>query len=229
MSISPGNDQPASVGDTWLSGWDIGGTNDEVFVFNGPFQGLTADAGEQWVVFDSQNAPPPGVVFQTFSTAVGQSYVVTFAAAAVYDDGAPFKSLSATATASDGSLLATTNVVPAPTWSTNQLNFTATTINTTLAFTDVSTPALGPSVALDAVTVQSATNAVSAQTFNLTALGLEPGASAIVLQLSAPSGQSYILAVSTNLMNWTPVSTNTLSNTPVNITNPLIPGAVQEF
>lgn len=154
---------------------------------------------------------------------------MTFAAAAVYDDGAPFKSLSATATASDGSLLATTNVVPAPTWSTNQLNFTATTINTTLAFTDVSTPALGPSVALDAVTVQSATNAVSAQTFNLTALGLDPGASAIVLQLSAPSGQSYILAVSTNLMNWTPVSTNTLSNTPVNITNPLIPGAVQEF
>jgi hypothetical protein len=226
-SIAPGDDQGGNVGDEWLVGWTFGGTNDEIFVFNGSFLGLNPADGEQWVVFDSENSPPPGVLSQTFSTTVGTTYLVTFAAMAVYYDGAPFKSLTATAVASGGLLLAGTDVDPPADWSTNQLTFIAQTINTTLAFTDNSTPNYGPSVALDAVTVVAL--AEPGATPSLTALALQPVPGSLVVQLAGQTGQSYVMQTSTNLTTWFPVSTNVLTGSFVNITNTLVPGATGQF
>jgi hypothetical protein len=224
--IPPGSDEAAEVGDTWLADWSVGGTNDEVFVFNGSFLGISPASGAQWVVFDSENAPPAGTLFQTFSTTVGQAYVVTFAAIAIYDDGTPFKSLAAMATASDGSLLGGTNAVPSANWSNYQFTFTATTVDTTLTFNDASVPNLGPSVGLDAVTAAPQSSG-SGPVLVLTASAASNGA--IVLQISGQAGQSFVLETSTNLAVWTPVITNSLTVQPLNITPPLIPGAGRQF
>jgi hypothetical protein len=221
-TIPPDDDQAGNVGDTWLRGWSFGGTVNEVFVFNGPLLGLNAADGEQWVVFDSQNVPPPGVVFQTFSTTVGDAYVVTFAAVAVYYYDTAFKSLAATATASTGSLLGSTVVDPPTDWSTNQFTFTAQTVNTVLAFTDASDPNIGPSVALDDVTVVDLSS-------SLTAAASQPAPGSFVMRLAGQSGQSYVIQTSTNLAVWFPASTNILNAPSVNITNTLLPGANQQF
>jgi hypothetical protein len=228
VSIAPGDDEEGNPGDTWLTGWNFGGATNGVFVFNGSFLGLNPADGNQWVVFDSQNAPPPGVVSQTFGTAIGQTYLVTFSAIAIYYDGATFKSLAAAALASDGTLLASNDVVPLADWSTNQLTFTARTINTTLAFTDTSTPNLGPSVGLDAVSVVDL-SILPPLPNALTPLPSQPASGSFIVQLAGQSGQTYIMETSTNLTAWVPVSTNILASSPVNITNALIPGATGQF
>jgi hypothetical protein len=50
-----------------------------------------------------------------------------------------------------------------------------------------------------------------------------------VLQLSGLSGQTYWLQTSTNLINWTNVSTNVLVSSFVNITNTVIPNAGHQY
>jgi hypothetical protein len=225
--IPSGGDQALELGDVWLNGWTSGGTNDEVFVFNGAFNGLQAVNGQQWVVFDSENAPPAGQLSQTFATAIGQSYLVTYAAVAVYDDGAPAKSLEASATASDGSLLAENIIVPSAIWLTNQFTFTATSINSTVVFTDLSAPSIGPSVALDAVNVV-AQNSGTTNIYTLTVVD-GSNSNSIVLQAGGPAGQSVVLQTSTNLMTWIPVLTNLLTGQPLNLTNALTPGKPAQY
>ncbi|MGA2177126.1 MAG: immunoglobulin domain-containing protein [Verrucomicrobiota bacterium] len=156
--ITSGNDRYAGPGDTWLTGWTIGGTVNEVFLFTGSFSGLNPADGQQWVVFDSQNAPPEGAVYQTFSTIIGETYLVTYSVApAIFYNGGNLKSLTLTMLASDGSLLASNETAYIPpyeeVWSTVRVTFSARTTNTTLVFTDTSTPAYDTSVALDAVSV----------------------------------------------------------------------------
>jgi hypothetical protein len=234
QSVGLGNFQTGDAGDIWLTGWDFGGTNDEVFVFNGPFLGLYPADGSQWVIFDSELSPPRGVLSQTFSTTAGQAYLVTFSAMAVYDpdDGPSFKSLVASALDSGGPLLASTNIVP-PTndWATNQLIFTALTTNTVLTFTDGSDPNFGPSVALDAVTVVETDlpPPPPPANFVLTPLSSKPASGSFIVQLAGPSGKTCIMETSTNLMTWFPVSTNVLAGSTVNITNSVIPGATRQF
>jgi len=229
-AIASGNDQVGNVGDTWLTGWDFGGAVNEVFVCNGSSFGVNPADGNQWVVFDSEDSPPSGVLSQTFSTTIGDTYQVTFAAAAVdYDyDGTPSKSLAVSALASDGSLLAGNNVFPTADWSTNQLTFTAQTTNTTLAFTDTSVPNFGPSVALDAVTVVDVSSLPSS-TPALVPLASQPAAGSFIIQLAGQSGRSYIMETSTNLTAWFPVSTNALVGSIVNITNAVIAGATRQY
>jgi hypothetical protein len=221
--IASGNDQAGNVGDTWLNGWGFGGGKNEIFVFNGSFLGLNPAEGNQWVVFDSENAPPPGVLFQTFSTTVGETYVVMFSAMAIdYYYGNLSKGLAMTVAASNGSLLASNEVAPSVNWSANQFIFTAQTVNTTLAFTDTSTPNIGPSVALDAVSVVGLSS-------SLTALSPQPVSGSFVVLLAGQSGQSYVIQTSTNIAQWFPASTNILTGPFVNITNALIPGAARQF
>jgi hypothetical protein len=156
--VTNGNDQYLPPGSTWLTGWMVGGTVGQVFVFNAPFAGLSAVDGQQWVVFDSQISPPGGELSQTFSTILGETYLLTYSEApALYYSYPPSKSLSATVCAADGTFLAGNESLFTPpyatTWSTVRLTFTAKTTGTTLLFTDTSVPAYDTSVALDAVSV----------------------------------------------------------------------------
>ena len=124
---------------TWLTGWTVGGPgNGDVSVVNGSGGGLGPYNGQQWIDFNAGNTAPGGILSQTFTTTVGQYYLVTFA---VGENGSGNVSLTATAVASSDTLLASNSCVPASgVWNLFQLGFTATTTNTTLVFLDSSPP-----------------------------------------------------------------------------------------
>jgi hypothetical protein len=78
------------------------------------------------------------------------------------------------------------------------------------------------------VNVSAATNWVQ----NFTVVGggppiisapqLSGGKSNITFQLSGPAGSDYVLQVSTNLLNWSPVNTSTIPvSGSINLTNPI--------
>jgi hypothetical protein len=142
-------------GSTLLTGWTIGGTGGPVLLADSWPGGYSAYQGSQWLVFNAGNTAPGSTISQTFQTIVGQNYEVSFAVGA---DGFGDVSLEALASASDGTVLATTNCVPPPGWEMFELNYVATTTNSTLTFVDTSPSTGGADSTLDDITV-TATNA----------------------------------------------------------------------
>ena len=63
----------------------------------------------------------------------------------------------------------------------------------------------------------------------LLALPTAPASNQFVFQLLGQPGTPYILESSPDLLNWTPVSTNTLAASTLNVTNLISPGSPQEF
>jgi len=63
----------------------------------------------------------------------------------------------------------------------------------------------------------------------LSVVSAKPKSGSIVLQLSGLSGQSYQVQTSTNLINWTSVSTNTLTYSSIIITNAANAGSCRQF
>ena len=61
----------------------------------------------------------------------------------------------------------------------------------------------------------------------LSALSSQPGQ--VVLQLQGQPNAPYVIQTSPDLLNWTPVSTNTLVGSSLNITNLISPGSPQQF
>ena len=106
------------------------------------------------ILFNGGNTTPGGSLAQTFTTTVGQYYAVSFAEA---QNNPGTMSVTATAVALDNSLLASNYCVPASpgAWSLFQLNFTATTTNTTLVFTDTSLDSVAVDNMLDDITAVS--------------------------------------------------------------------------
>ncbi|MGA2554708.1 MAG: immunoglobulin domain-containing protein [Verrucomicrobiota bacterium] len=123
-------------------------------VVNGPGDSGTLNPydGQQWIVFNAGNTAPGGILSQSFATTVGESYSVSFA---VGRAGSGPISLTATAIASDSTVLASNYCVP-PTsgvWTIFQMAFTAATTNTTLVFKDTSTVTVAVDMGFDDVTV----------------------------------------------------------------------------
>jgi hypothetical protein len=153
--IASGNGVVINPGDTWLTGWTVGGPGGgDVVVENGPGDSGTLNPydGQQWITFNANNSAPGGSLSQTITTSVGQSYTVALAGGRA---GAGSISLTATAVASDSTLLASNYCVP-PTsgvWTVFQMVFTATTPSTTLVFKDTSTVTVAVDLGLDAVSV----------------------------------------------------------------------------
>ncbi|MGH7994073.1 MAG: hypothetical protein ACREDQ_11190, partial [Limisphaerales bacterium] len=58
---------------------------------------------------------------------------------------------------------------------------------------------------------------------------LSPQPDQVVLQLQGQSGAPYVIQSSPDLMTWTPVSTNTLVGSTLNITNLISPDSPQQF
>jgi len=143
-------------GDLWLTGWTIGGPGNGLFVITGSGAGLSPVDGQRWAGFDAQLAPPGGSLSQTFSTVVGNTYLLTYFVAPCWQSGL-LKGLQATVLAADGSLLASNEIawvgLYGNTWSPVRMTFSALTTNTALIFTDISAPYWGLSVGLDAVSV----------------------------------------------------------------------------
>jgi len=63
----------------------------------------------------------------------------------------------------------------------------------------------------------------------LSPVSAKPAAGKFVMQLAGQSGQTYRIETSTNLVNWTVVSTNSLTTTTTNITNSVISGSNRQF
>jgi cytochrome c peroxidase len=64
---------------------------------------------------------------------------------------------------------------------------------------------------------------------SLRVLASQPGGGSVVAQLAGPAGQVYLLQTSTNLADWSTVSTIVLAGPSVNITNKPAPGAPRQF
>jgi hypothetical protein len=141
-------------GSTWLTGWTVGGPGTpDIDVDRGSSDGFTAFDGQQWIAFNGGNTPPGGVLSQTFLTTVGATYGVSFQ---VGKAGSGSQSLTATALALNGAVLASNYCVPTMgVWAAFSLNFTATTTNTTLVFKDTSSTTVGADLMLDDVIVVS--------------------------------------------------------------------------
>ncbi|MGA2543406.1 MAG: immunoglobulin domain-containing protein [Verrucomicrobiota bacterium] len=151
-AIPPGSCALLYPGDTWLTGWSVGGTGGgNICVDNGNSDGLSPYDGQQWIVFNGGNTAPGGILSQTFTTTVGQLYAVGFA---VGEAGSGNVSLTATAVALDNSVVASNHCVPASgVWTLFHLNFTATSTNTTLVFADTSADTIAVDLAFDGVSV----------------------------------------------------------------------------
>ena len=109
------------------------------------------------ILFNAGNTTPGGSLAQTFTTTVGQFYTVSFAEGEeIGPAGSPYMSITATAISLNNAVLASNYCVPANlVWTLFQLNFTATTTNTTLVFKDTSTATVHVDTMLDDVTVIS--------------------------------------------------------------------------
>lgn len=150
--IPAGGNLPLNVGATWLEGWTVGGPGGDIWVLDGVVDGLGPYDGQQWIDFNGYGTPPGGTLAQTFTTTVGQTYVVTFE---VGERGTGLESITATAYGSNNALLASNYCVPASEeWTQFELNFAAVSTNTTLLFKDTSPADVpAPDVTLDAVAV----------------------------------------------------------------------------
>jgi hypothetical protein len=71
--------------------------------------------------------------------------------------------------------------------------------------------------------------ALSPAPANLLPMPVPPAASQFVFQLQGQTGVPYVIQSSTNLVTWTPVSTNTPPTGTMNITNSLIPSSPVQF
>jgi hypothetical protein len=71
--------------------------------------------------------------------------------------------------------------------------------------------------------------ALSPAPAKLLAVAPPPAANHFVFQLQGQAGVPYVVERSTNLVTWTPVSTNTLASSTMNITNALAPSAAHQF
>ena len=98
-----------NLGDTWLTGWTVGGSGEPMGVWHGSTGGLSPVDGRQWVYFGGINAASGGSLSQTFGTVVGQPYGVTYYVGES-GTGGPL-SLTGTAMDAVGSLLASNQCV----------------------------------------------------------------------------------------------------------------------
>jgi len=151
-AIPPNSGVALNLGDTWLTGWTVGGSGGgNLAVVTEPGDGMEAYDGQQLIEFNQGNTPPGGILSQTFDTTMGAPYCVSFAVAKA---GSGNMSMTATALGSNNVLLASNYCVPtAGVWTLFSLGFIATSTSTTLVFTDTSSQTIAVDIALDDVTV----------------------------------------------------------------------------
>ena len=134
-----------------MTGWTVGGTGGAVGLQNGVVDGVSPVDGAQHIAFNGGDTSPGSTIFQTFTTVVGQEYLVSFNVGRKGSGGGAL-SLLAEVESSMGAVLATktTTAPTSPGYGALQnLSFVATTTNSTLTFKDTSTATVGVDLLLD--------------------------------------------------------------------------------
>ena len=124
---------------------------------NGPALGVNPVDGSQHIGFNGGDAPPGGSISQGFSTAIGQTFTVSFSIGRIGPGGGTM-SLRAQATSAIGTVLGSlTAVAPSdPGYGPVQtFSFTATTTNSVLMFEDTSSATVAVDLLLDNVRVEA--------------------------------------------------------------------------
>jgi hypothetical protein len=198
-----------NVGATWMEGWTVGGPGNDVYVLDGLVDGLSPYQGQQYMNFHAYGNPAGGTLAQTFTTTVGQTYVVTFE---VGELGTGVQSLTAKAFASSGALLASNYCVPVSVeWTQFQLDFAAVSTNTTLFFLDSSTMTATANVTLDAVVVNSASSTGAPVVIQSPANQTVPSGTQVSFSALAGGSPSAIQWFLTNSVGVNPVAGATSS------------------
>ncbi|PYK02882.1 MAG: hypothetical protein DME23_00865, partial [Verrucomicrobia bacterium] len=193
-ALAAGEGQVLSVGSTHMTGWTVGGTGGPVSFQNGTVGGVSPLDGHQHILFNAGDTSPGTTIFQTFSTAVGQVYTVSFTVGRVFP-GSGTVSLHAEVAASGGAVLGSLNAV-APSsvgyGSAQTFTFTATSTSSTLTFTDTSSATVAVDVLLDNVSVVASSPAVG------------PFTNGSFESPALAAGEGQVLSVgSTHMTGWT--------------------------
>lgn len=142
-----------------LTGWSASGnpaTGINLIRGPRPILGLGPFDGEQFINFNGGNSPAGGILSQTFPTAIGVSYAVSYVVGRGGNIG-PTVALRGQILSASNELLGQAEDSPvaigwlAPT----TFQFTATTPQTTLRFTDISPSTVGVDLELDSVSVSA--------------------------------------------------------------------------
>jgi hypothetical protein len=211
-SVALGTFIQINVGDNRLVGWTIGGPGGNVFLNDQLADSAPPFSGNQYINLNGGNSQPGATLSQTFLSTIGQPSVLSFSLLQNGPSPAGAMGMTATLTASDGSVLASNRFasVPGGSWSRFQLPFTPTTSNTTVTLTDTSTQTEAVDINLDDVTINVATSAPSVVP------SLVTGAASDLITISGGSpGEKYLISATTNLSDpwaWRPMTEITITN-----------------
>lgn len=154
---------PVPAGDLSIPSWTVGLTGVDVVSINNGFTVGPAYEGVQYL--DLDGTPGPGSVAQSFATAVGGNYTLTFAYANNYVDSS---SPSADYSISDslGNILGPTTITHSTSvagnlnWTVLSVNFAAREATTNVLFSSLSGQGVLGGIMLDGVSVDPATAGV---------------------------------------------------------------------
>ena len=180
-----------------------------------------AAEGLREIKFNSANQSPGSWIAQTFDTVVGGAYAVSFQVGRT-GAGQGTMSLTSSAKSEAGNVLGELMIAQASLGysGTNRLLFTAESTRTTLKFLDSSIATVSVDVLLDNIAVHFLPRQLG---------GFVLSNGVFYFALNGPAGGHYVIQVSSNLVNWTPLYTNTIPASGVLIITDPVSGKARRF
>ncbi len=188
-----------------FSGWTSSGNFTYSTVFTGAAYAHSGTYGAQLGPSGSL-----GYLSQTLATTAGTSYLLSF-----WLDSPDGQTNNEFLVSWNGNTIFDKMNIPAIGWTNIQFTVTATGSSTVLQFGFRDDPSY---LGLDDISVVGLTNSPSPVILSTPQITI--GKTNFTFQLSGPAGSNYVLQVSTNLLNWDPISTSAIpvSGT-INVTN----------
>lgn len=179
------------------------GISSSAGIVNGGVLGPFPLDGDQTFTPDGGNPPPGSYIQQTFSTTVGKSYLVTYGLYRYNDQTGSNLLMEAQIFDQNTNVLLSVYSRATGAWTYASEKFTATTTNSTLRFTDVSSSGLNTDTSIDNVSVVEIDPMPQVTVTTVKAIKVE-----------GTVGVTYAIQVSNDYSNWTTVDTIILNKSP---------------
>ena len=189
-----------------FSGWTLSGdTSPWTYVDDGSASGIQPHSGNYVAELGT-----PSFLSQTLSTVAGQSYLLS-----LWLNSPDGLTLNEFLVSWNGNIIFDEKNIPAIGWTNLQFVVSATGNSTVLEFGFRDDPSY---LGLDDISVVNLT--ITPSPVILSSPQITVGKTNFTFLLSGPAGSNYVLQVSTNLLNWDPISTSAIpvSGT-INVTN----------